>query len=279
MGPRAIAVLALRELRIPTVYSELTPFKGRYFLDHLGVNGASSLQAVYPETLDPYEDEEDLYCMLREGYTGRRASTSVLNDPKSLPRSFVFAPLQVPTDTQILVHGGAVRRHCDYVDVLRQLRLLLPPHISLVVKPHPVSPYRASYLHNTIGPGVCVATDYETRDLLERCLAIVTVNSSVGIDGFLFDKPIIALGNAPWIKPSLAKLAHTPEDIAAAVLNPPAFDRRLRQRFLAHWYHAYTWGESEDPAALKAFVETKLAAAKAHLASSSSTARNETGQD
>ncbi len=266
LGRGAVATLTLRELRIPTLYSELTPFKGRYFLDHLGVNGASSLQAVRPEELDPYEDEEDLYATLSEQYVGRRGSTSNLNDPKSLPRSFVFAPLQVPTDTQILLHGGAVQRHCEYIDILRQLRPLLPPHVSLVVKPHPVSPYRASYLRDAIAPDVCVASDYETRDLLERCAAIVTVNSSVGIDGFLFDKPIIALGKAPWIKPALAKHVCTPEDIAAAVADPPAFDKRLRQRFLAHWYHAYTWRESEDPKILEAFVETKFKAAQQYLA-------------
>lgn len=261
VGDAALVALALRQLKVPTLYAELSPFKGRYFLDHVGVNGASSLQAVRPEDIEPYEDEEELFSRLRQNYLGRRTTTDALKDPKDLPQTFTFAPLQVPTDTQILLHGGVVRRHSDYIDMLRQLRALLPPGMTLVVKPHPVSPFRASYLHDAIGRNIVVASDYETRDLIERCTAIVTVNSSIGVDGFLFGKPVIALGKAPWIKPALATQARTAEEVASAIARLPAFDKRLRQRFIAHWYHAYTWRAFEEPDVMREFVERKWAAA------------------
>jgi hypothetical protein len=269
VGDPAIVAFALRQLQIPTLYAELSPFKGRYFLDHIGVNGASSLQAVRPEDLDPYEDEEELFSQLKENYLGRRTSTTVLNDPRDLPRTFIFAPLQVPTDTQILLHGGGIRRHSEYLDILRQVLPQLPRGVTLVVKPHPSAPYSASYLRDTIGREIFVASDYETRDLLERCAGIVTVNSSIGVDGFLFDKPVIAIGNAPWIKPALARQARTAKEIAEAIADLPKFDKRLRQRFIAHWYHAYTWREFDEPTVVREFVEGKLAAAQQSLVETS----------
>jgi Capsule polysaccharide biosynthesis protein len=257
-GTKALGSLALRELGIPTLYSELTPFKGRYFLDHLGVNAASSLQAVSLNQIPLYEDEEELYFSLRRNYVGRRSSSDPLNCPESLPRSFVFAPLQVPMDSQILFHGGNIKRHCEYLEVLRSLVELLPANLVLVVKPHPLAPFSRSCLQDSIGSGVFDASGFETRDLLERCTAIVTVNSSVGADGFLFDKPVVALGNAPWNKPGLASQARTPEEVAVALTRPPEFEKRLRQRFLAHWYHRYTWSEHEGPDQLRDLVEQKL---------------------
>ncbi len=262
----AIVAHVLQRLGVPTLYAELSPFKGRYFLDFEGVNAASSLQSVRPEELDPYEDEEDLFGRLKDSYLGRRTSSSAVQDPSGLPRDFVFAALQVPTDTQIILHGGAIRRQTEYVSLLGELLPLLPPGTALVVKPHPMSPYSDAYLRRAIGREVFVASGYETRDLLERCRAIVTVNSSIGVDGFLFDKPVIAVGNAPWVKPALAMRASTAVEIATSIASLPKFEKRLRQRFLAHWFHAYTWQQFEKPAVLREFVARKLEVAQQRLA-------------
>ena len=136
----------------------------------------------------------------------------------------------------------------------------LPSDMKLAVKPHPQSPYRPSYLRKAISKDIFIASHYETRDLLERCEAIITVNSSVGPDGFLFNKPVIALGNAPWVKSCLAFQAKTPADVAKALASPPSFDKILRKRFLAHWYHAYTWSPDDEPKTLRGFVGDKLRA-------------------
>jgi capsular polysaccharide export protein len=276
---RALAVRAAADLGIPMLFAELSPFRGRYFLDHLGVNAASSLQAVQPETLQAYEGEERLFAMLKSNYLGRQPSKNAPREASGLPSSFVFAPLQVPSDTQIMLHGRAVGSHAEFLGILRELVPLLPANMALAVKPHPSSPYREAYLRDTIGKNILVASDYETRDLLERCAAIVTVNSTVGVDGFLFDKPIIALGNAPWIKPALALQGNTASGIAAALANLPKFDRALRMRFLAHWYHAYTWREHEQPEILRRFVENKMTLARAQLHAASMSASHPENRD
>jgi capsular polysaccharide export protein len=266
VGDPAVVTHVLHQLGIPTLFAELSPFKGRYFLDFKGVNAASSLQSVQPEEIAPYDDEEDLFSRLKGNYIGRRSSSSTLNDPSGLPRDFVFAALQVPTDTQIILHGGEISRQSDYIALLGEVLPLLPRGTALVVKPHPMSPYSEEYLRHVVGREVFVASGYETRDLLERCRAIVTVNSSIGVDGFLFDKPVIAVGNAPWVKPALAMRASTAVEIATAIASLPKFEKRLRQRFLAHWFHAYTWQQFEKPAVLREFVARKLQFAQQQLA-------------
>ena len=272
IGNAALVARAFRHLSILALYAELSPFKGRFFLDHLGVNAASSLQGVEPASLKEYSDEGDLFERLKLNYTGRRLSDATFEDPKSLPRSFVFAPLQVPTDTQIMVHGGAICRQSDYIKLLGEVVLSLPSHTRLVVKPHPQAPYRPEYLREAIGPQVIFGAAYETRDLLERCIAVVTVNSSVGPDAFLFDKPVLAVGDAPWIKPGLALKVGGATQLCNAIAGLPSFDRTLRQRFLAHWYHAYTCAQDANPDYIRRFVEHKISLAA--LAARSDTGRN-----
>ena len=258
----AVVVRALQMQGTPVLFAELSPFAGRYFLDHMGVNGASSLQSVAPEQIAPYADETALFEAMRGAYAGRGEGGGPRADPKTLPRYFVFAPLQVPLDTQMLLHGGPVRRQSDYLRLLGQVSLNLPSGYALVVKPHPETPYKDSYLREIMGPRVVIGRHYGTRDLLERCVAVVTVNSSVGPDAFLFDKPVIAFGRAPWIKPALAQKVENVDEMCRAILSPPAVVRTLRQRFLAHWYHAYTFPADGEPDEVRAFVESKIALAK-----------------
>ena len=90
------------------------------------------------------------------------------------------------------------------------------------------------------------------------------MNSSVGPDAFLFDKPVIALGKAPWIKPGLAFKVENAAEICAAILRPSSFSRAWRRRFIAHWYHAYTFPADGDPTALVEFVPKKISLATAY---------------
>ncbi len=267
-GDSALAARALAELKIPTLFAELSPFKGRFFLDHLGVNAASSLQHTDPHQLPAYEDEDLLFDNLRRSYLGRHSSVGKVSASANLPNSFVFAALQVPTDTQTLLHGEAIQSQTEFLALLADIALRLPHNIQLAVKPHPQSPYKPSHLHNAIGKNIFIASDVETRTLLERCEALITVNSTVGVDAFLFDKPVFAVGNAPWIKRPLALPVRTAGDIVELIAAPPAFDKALRKQFLAHWYHAFTWSADDEPRKVRAFIEQKLETSRQHRASS-----------
>jgi len=262
----AVIAYALRLSNVPTLFAELSPFPGRCFLDHMGVNGASSLQEVRPEQLEPHHDEGALFERLKFAYRGRRAGAVSSGDPAELPKKFVFAALQVPLDTQVLLHGDKLCRHTDYIVLLGEVARLLPENTSLLVKPHPQAPYREDYLRTKLGPNVIIGSNYETRDLLERCEAVITLNSSIGPDAFLFDRPVVALGRAPWIKHGLAVKADNPKQVASALSRMPPFDRILRQRFLAHWYHQYTFPVGSTSGLLSAFVEDKLVAARQLMA-------------
>ena len=258
----AVIAHALRLTNVPALFAELAPFPGRCFLDHVGVNGASSLQQVRPEALAPHPDEAALFERLKSSYRGRRAGKATSGDPADLPKQFVFAALQVPLDTQVLLHGDKLSRHADYIALLGEVARHLPGDVRLLVKPHPQAPYREEYLRSELGSSVLIGGHFETRDLLERCRAVITINSSIGPDAFLFDKPVIALGRAPWIKPGLAVKADGAPEVADAIVNAAGFDRTLRQRFLAHWYHSYTFATGGDETALPAFIEGKVAAAR-----------------
>ena len=115
-----------------------------------------------------------------------RAGATILSElcEADLPTPFIFAPLQVPYDTQILLGGGAFASDLDYLGWLRRFAQALPAPYQLVIKPHPQHSYAPGVLEHLFqaAPQVRVLRGVETRALIEQAEAIVTLNSTVGFD-------------------------------------------------------------------------------------------------
>lgn len=172
---------------------------------------------------------------------------------ESLPARFVLLPFQVSQDSQLILHsplvGGDMRRLLRAVhSALRDV----DPNMRLVVKLHPAERSRMLRGYRNLPreyPDVQFTTLHPLTDLLAHCAAVVTINSTVGFEGIVFEKPVVTLGGNFYTAPGLVMPVERIEDLPAALRDalkrPP--DAEQRRAFLRYVYFRFlTHGSYRD---------------------------------
>jgi len=112
-----------------------------------------------------------------------------------LPKGdFLFFPLQLPFDSQILKFSAISFWEGIERGVTRGKELGLPVYF----KPHPADPTfpRWGWRVVEMGGKLTTANSYQ---LLKRCQYVVTINSTMGLESFFYHKPLEVLGES-WYK-------------------------------------------------------------------------------
>lgn len=188
-----------------------------------------------------------------------------------LPENYIFVPFQVPADSQIVIHSPWVlsmeqmfhalkKAH----DTLRQQgRTDIP---TLVFKEHPSWPGNFDHLYD-LDPNCIFANKNNTQQLIENAQAVVTINSTVGLESLLLGKKVVTLGNACYNIEKLVLHADNEQQLFDIMekLASWQFDETLRQNFLAFIASIYCipqgWEkmlEQSSDEHLKAMVERVL---------------------
>ncbi len=171
-------------------------------MDFHGVNASNTV----PRDLSFYQSltfDED--CSLPEVLQQRASYKKREDFTKPLPPHYIFVPFQVAYDTQIIQHGGWVNDMHALFDLVVQMAELTG--LCFVIKEHPsdrVSNYED--LHKRASEKI-IFSHQNTQLLIENADAILTVNSSVGIEGLLFAKRVIVLGEAFFAIDGIVKKA------------------------------------------------------------------------
>ncbi len=119
-------------------------------------------------------------------------SLKVEYDEISLQDKFIFYPLQVSSDSQLLVNStisniDALEFSCD---------LAQKKGLKLVVKSHPKEK-GAEIIKKILAlkrKKNFLLSDTPTLELVRNCEMLVTINSTVGLEGLILDKNVIFLG-------------------------------------------------------------------------------------
>ncbi|MDP3194849.1 capsular biosynthesis protein [Tabrizicola sp.] len=255
-GLRRIFMDAARDAGARTLYFELAPFKGRITCDPVGVNQANGL----PRTAEFYLDwmtrstaQADEWRRYRTNIAQRvPAHAKPDGTAQAKPAGpYLFAPLQVPGDSQLRLFGGRFRTVPDFIEALICAAEALPEGWHLKIKEHPTSPI--SFADRLVGRSQRVILDNrsDTFALVDGSAGVVTVNSSVGLEAMFFDKPVVACGECFWAIPGVAETASDPAALAAAFTQPEAwsFSSVARGAFLTYLldeYYVSTDGTSAE---------------------------------
>ncbi|MBC2834808.1 nitrogen fixation protein FixF [Paragemmobacter straminiformis] len=203
-------------------------------IDPTGLNGANSVPRDPAFYLD---SDTDFAAAGLPETIGRRAAKSQ-HAPVTLPPDFVFVPFQVPSDMQITLHSPWLRDMGHFLAVLRDTADR-NPHQTFVVKEHP------SFRASVIGlfpphPRILFANGNETASLIAAARAVLTINSTVGIEALQAAKPVITLGTACYAIAGLTLQAHDPATLDAALARHDwRPDERLRRQFLGFLKNVY----------------------------------------
>ncbi|OJF98450.1 capsule biosynthesis protein [Pararhizobium antarcticum] len=144
--------------------------------------------------------------LLRLAGEGRRkVAATVLVDrlAKGDTPFFVF-PLQLQTDFQLRAHSPFNGQHQAIDEVLASFAAYAPAGTTLVVKVHPLdnglidwqAHIRKTADRHALGDRVSFLDGGDLNALLETCLGVVTINSTVGLHALQRGRPVKVLGTA-----------------------------------------------------------------------------------
>jgi hypothetical protein len=127
--------------------------------------------------------------------TARGKAALPFYDELAGERPFVYFPLHVTDDYKI----RKVIPHCeDQASLVEQVADALPPGHDLVLKEHPMSVGRNSLAllrRLRSRPNVrIVKPTVSSHELIKRAEAVAVISSTVGLEAFLYEKPVLTLG-------------------------------------------------------------------------------------
>ncbi|MDO6458821.1 capsular biosynthesis protein [Celeribacter halophilus] len=249
-GQRSLLVHAARELGREVFYFEEAPLPKRLTIDRSGVNFGSSLPrdpAFYTAWLkacgvDP-EAWRDVGRQIVPRPSDKRDDIRSENAPSELAQErFIFCPLQVPRDSQITIYGDWIKSVEEMIDHLKAASQHLPDGWHLRIKEHPSS--KISFfdkLSALESDKFRVDNVTNTMDQIALSHAVLNVNSSVGLQAFFFNKPVIVLGQAFYCFDKLATKVNGLSDLADILTKPEdlTFSQNLRNAFMSYLCEDY----------------------------------------
>lgn len=268
----SLAIHAAKQRGIPVIHAEHGYFPGTMQLDLEGVNQESSLarlvrnglaqRPAHPELdrrLDAIIDavrgdapSRVVRTAIPEQYLRSRQARSLnalfyrlrpyglgkplfagYQDPP-LPDDFVFYPLQVTGDSQLLLHSPIWGNdHAAVIAALSGQLARRTPRRRLVVKFHPQETRLAQIRNDALikqFPEVTFVCNVPATELIKRARFVVTINSSVGFEAILLDRPLVTLGNSFYSVPALAEVVRSESELSAALERADAQPARSEAR-------------------------------------------------
>lgn len=243
------AALAAREQGIPVFYGENGLLPNTTTLDPQGVNFNNAM----PRDAAFYRALPDEYTPINTTLVPRTSARSEQARAVTLPPRYVFVPFQVNTDSQIVFNSPWIRDMVHLLEVLQAVvPLLADPALVFVVKEHPSCKFRYDTYYDKVGDRIVFANGNNTQALIQGAEAVITVNSTVGLEALLLDRRVIVIGNAFFAIPGLVLEARSEAALAAAVNQLPTWqpDPVLRRQFLGYLSGTYcipgSWKDPDD---------------------------------
>ena len=192
--PNQTVVEAAKLSHIDVYYFENGLLPNTTSLDPQGVNYTASIPRT-AKLLD--EVRQCSKCFLVPPIVPRQAHKNRKQGKKNqLPSRFIFVPFQVPHDTQISTHSPWIRdmEHL-FNEVMAAVDALNDQSLYVVFKEHPSWHKHFEHLYSCHRQA-CFANDNNTAELIKKSHAVITINSTVGFEAMLLNKPVITLGEA-----------------------------------------------------------------------------------
>ncbi|MBL4812613.1 MAG: capsular biosynthesis protein [Rhodobacteraceae bacterium] len=238
---RRVFMDAARDAGAQTLFFELAPLPGRITVDPMGVNFANAL----PRKAGPYLD----WAARNPGQLGgwRQITTQIAQRQPlvatTVPKQnrpegerFIFVPLQLEGDSQLSLFGGPCRSVAATVQLICQAAANLPAGWHIRLKEHPnaltsIAPVLAGFA----AAPVYLDNETDTFSQVRAADLVLTVNSSVGLEAMLFERPVATIGQCFWSFAGVAHQAPTAEALAQLCAAPDqaSFDPASRDAFLS----------------------------------------------
>ncbi len=208
------------------------------------VNHIGSLLGIHPKL---YEHSSFLESV--RYFWNKRRFAKRGEDDIDWPKEYILLPFQVEHDTQILFHSPHISTMEELLErTLMAVREVIERenrHIHVMVKEHPEEHARNAYLDlkqkYKQDEQVIFVTKHEVEPLIEKALAIITINSTVGIEALSQYKHVITLGEALYNIEGIAHHCPHPSHLAEtlATVLKQEINQELIDQFLYYLRFIY----------------------------------------
>lgn len=181
---QAVLLEAIQTLGKSPIFFETGPLPGVSAIDPNGVNAFSSV----PRDVVFYQN--------RVAHERLLVPCCISDHPNGLPLKYIFVPFQVVEDSNIYLHSPWIRNMRQLFALCKNLADKLGSDYHFVFKPHPSCDEDYSDLKQQQSEQLIFAEDISTPVLVEHADAVMTVNSTVGIEGLMAAKKVLVLGDA-----------------------------------------------------------------------------------
>ncbi len=217
--------------------------------DWQGVNCHNSL----PRTADFYrqfDSQKNLPRTLVPRAPAKQKAAGIKGE--ALPQHYIFVPFQVETDSQIISNSPWIKSMEQLWTHLKcAIEQCEDTSLHFVIKEHPSEVKRFDHLHQR-HPRIKFANSCNTQDLIIGAQAVLTINSTVGLESLLLEKTVLVLGDACYAVPGVS-LAVNNEDALCKAINEVdslPLEDELRKQFLSFIYEYYiipqAWVQAEE---------------------------------
>ncbi|MDZ7824292.1 MAG: hypothetical protein U5K75_09835 [Ahrensia sp.] len=194
LAPNALLDLAAQHLGMKCLYIENGFFPKTMQADPSGINALSTLprDAAFYDALTA----EQLGDAWPDELVTRRSKLPADNRQTGLPEKYIFVPFQVPSDMQILALSPWIK---DMVHLYNEVLSLAAKFESrhFVIKEHPSFPLSIQGKVKR-HPRIAFCNQGVTRELIAGSDAVLTINSTVGLEAVTLGKKVITLGDAHY---------------------------------------------------------------------------------
>jgi capsular polysaccharide export protein len=226
-----IKKIALKE-NIKTVFFENGTLPNTVTFDPVGVNFNNSVPR-----------DQSFY--LNRLVKSEVANSSELKATK-IEDGYIFVPFQVDYDTQIISHSPWVQNMEDFYRILERLVSSLPKTLTFVIKEHPKSARNYDYLHDE-NPRIKFINSESTDTLVLNSLMVMTINSTVGLESIIKNKPVLVLGNAFYSIKGLCETAGSERDLIDKIYGVTIPGENIKKSFVSYLKEYYVQGDWRSP--------------------------------
>lgn len=154
-----------------------------------------------------------------------------------LPQRYLLVPLQLDRDSQVLFNSSWINSMAElFAALVRALQAAEDKDLHIVFRPHPSAKSQHKHLQEQVAQNERLHWNASAglQEAIDRAEAIVTINSSVGMEALLRDKKVIVLGQAFYAIEGLCLRAANHEQLLQSINDLPHFapDMSLAGKFV-----------------------------------------------
>lgn len=197
---------------IPVAYFENGVLPKSTTMDFCGINALNSVprEANFYLTQPPQPSAAEIKIKGRKYKQGSGSKTRFKR-----PKKYLLVPFQKDRDSQILDNSAWIKSMTQLFSVLQEaLEQSERSDLHMVFREHPSAKTKYSSLYKLAAkhPRLCFDQQSELSEIIAHAEAVITINSTVGLESLLLGTKVITLGEAFYnIESLVLRAASTPE--------------------------------------------------------------------